>query len=116
GTGVITSGRIRLLEDRVGDGFYETSTLYADGLRFPTGVMPWKGGMLVSNAPDLLYLESKKSDTKADTSRVLYRGFDVANIQQLLNSLQFALDNWIHACAGNAGGDITSAEKPGLPP
>jgi putative membrane-bound dehydrogenase-like protein len=116
GTGVITSGRIRLLEDKDGDGFYETSSLYADELRFPTGVMPWKGGLLVSNAPDLLYLESKTSDTKADTRRVLYRGFDVANIQQLLNSLQFALDNWIHACAGNAGGDITSPEKPGMPP
>src|SRR5262245_17069524 len=114
GTGFITSGRVRLLEDRDGDGFYETSSLYADDLRFPTGVMPWKGGLLVSSAPDLLYLESKMGDTKADSRRVLYRGFDVANIQQLLNSLQFALDNWVHACAGNAGGDITSPEKPAM--
>ena len=41
-------------------------------------------------------------------------GFHVGNIQQLLNSLQFSLDNRIHACAGGAGGRITSAEKPGL--
>jgi putative membrane-bound dehydrogenase-like protein len=116
GTGTITSGRVRLLEDKDGDGFYETSTLYADDLRFPTGVMPWKGGLLVSNAPELLYLECKKGGGKADSRRVLYRGFDVANIQQLLNSLQFALDNWVHACAGNAGGDITSPEKPSMPP
>src|ERR1700682_3296445 len=53
GTGTITSGRIKLLEDRDGDGFYETSTVYADNLRFPTGVMPWRGGLLVANAPDL---------------------------------------------------------------
>src|ERR1043166_4403546 len=38
GTGTITSGRIKLLEDRDGDGFYEKSTVYADGLRFPTSV------------------------------------------------------------------------------
>src|SRR3954468_3784155 len=56
GTGAIRSGQIRLLEDRDGDGFYETSTVYAEGLRFPTGLMPWRGGLLVCNAPDLLYL------------------------------------------------------------
>src|SRR5262249_45952607 len=60
GTGVITSGRIRLLEDRDGDGFYETSTVYAEGLRFPTGLMPWRGGLLVANAPELIYLEDTK--------------------------------------------------------
>src|SRR5262249_16656234 len=52
GTGTITSGRIKMLEDRDGDGFYETSTLYAAGLRFPTSVMPWRGGLLVAVAPD----------------------------------------------------------------
>src|SRR5437667_2085166 len=42
GTGKITSGRIKLLEDKDGDGFYEKSTVYADGLRFPMSVMPYK--------------------------------------------------------------------------
>jgi putative membrane-bound dehydrogenase-like protein len=115
GTGHITSGRIRLLEDRDGDGFYETSTVWADNLRFPTGVLPWRGGLLVANAPELIYLDDPKSSGKATRRRVLYRGFDVANIQQLLNSLQFALDNRVHACAGGAGGTITSAEKPAAP-
>src|SRR5947209_3166625 len=44
GTGQITSGCIKLLEDRDGDGFYETATIFADGLRFPTSIMPWKNG------------------------------------------------------------------------
>jgi putative membrane-bound dehydrogenase-like protein len=115
GTGFITSGRIKLLEDRDGDGFYETSTIWADNLRFPTGVMPWRGGLLVANAPDLMYLEDTKNAGKADRRRVLYTGFDVANIQQLLNSLQWGMDNWVHACAGGAGGTIRSAEKPDWP-
>ena len=116
GTGVISSGRIKLLEDRDGDGFFETSTVYADNLRFPTGVMPWRNGLLVANAPDLIYLEDTKNAGKADRRRVLYTGFDVANIQQLVNSPQFALDNFVHACAGGAGGTITSPEKPDFPP
>jgi putative membrane-bound dehydrogenase-like protein len=113
--GKITSGRIRLLEDRDGDGFYETSTIWADNLSLPTGVMPWRGGLLVANAPELLYLDDPKGTGKATRRKVLYKGFDVSNIQQLLNSLQFALDNRIHGCAGHAGGTITSPEKPAWP-
>ncbi len=113
GTGVIRSGQIRMLEDRDGDGFYETSTVWADGLRFPTGLMPWRGGLLACNAPDLLHLEDTKGTGKADSTRVLYTGFDVANIQQLLNSPQLGLDNWVHACAGGAGGSIRSTELKG---
>src|SRR6516225_3260355 len=41
-TGTISSGKIKMLEDRDGDGVYETATVFADGLRFPTAVMPWK--------------------------------------------------------------------------
>src|SRR5438552_17544487 len=55
GTGHITSGRVKRLEDRDGDGFYERATVFADGLRFPTSVMPWRGGLLVANAPDLTF-------------------------------------------------------------
>ncbi len=85
-----------VLEDRDGDGFYETSTLYADGLRLPTGVMPYKGGLLVGNAPDMLYLEDSKKRARRIARRVLYTGFDLANIQQMLNSLQWGLDNWVY--------------------
>ncbi|MFO0877786.1 MAG: PVC-type heme-binding CxxCH protein [Gemmataceae bacterium] len=115
GTGTISSGRIRLLEDRDGDGVYETSSLWAENLRFPTGIMPWRNGLLVANAPELLYLEDRAGTGKADTRRVLYTGFDVANIQQLLNSLQFTMDNTVHGVAGMAGGTITSGEKPDAP-
>src|SRR5262249_14816737 len=115
GTGKITSGRVKLLQDKDGDGFYETSTVFADGLRFPTGVMPWGKGLLVANAPELVYLEDTKGAGRADGRRTLYTGFDVDNIQQLLNSLQWGMDNWVHACAGGKGGTIRSAEKPGAP-
>jgi glucose/arabinose dehydrogenase len=40
--------RIRLLEDRDGDGRYETSTVFADELLFATGLQPWKGGVIVT--------------------------------------------------------------------
>jgi putative membrane-bound dehydrogenase-like protein len=115
-TGHITSGRIKLLEDRDGDGVYETSTVYAEGLRFPTGVMPWRGGLLVANAPDILYFEDTKGTGRADRRRTLYTGFNLANIQQIVNSLQWGLDNWVYGVAGSDGGTVHSAEKPDMPP
>lgn len=114
-TGKIHSGRIRRLEDKDGDGVFETSTIFAEGLRFPNSVMPWRGGLLASVAPDILYFEDLDGDGKADRHRSLYTGFDLSNIQQLVNGLQWGLDNWVHGCVGSKGGTVTSVEKPNQP-
>ncbi len=116
GTGVITSGRIKLLEDRDGDGIYETSTIYADGLRFVMGLHPYKGGVLAAVAPDLLYLKDTTGSGKADVRQKVYTGFGLANIQQLLNGVQWGLDNWVYAISGSSGGTITPGEKSDMPP
>ncbi|MFO0811083.1 MAG: PVC-type heme-binding CxxCH protein [Gemmataceae bacterium] len=109
-TGETTLGRIRLLEDRDGDGVFETSRIYADRLRFPTSVLPWRDGLIVADAPDILFIDA------AGQRRVLYSGFVLDNIQQLVNGLQWGLDNWIHAQAGNKGGDIRCPDRPDLTP
>src|SRR5262245_32897622 len=116
GTGEISSGKIRLLEDRDGDGIFEKSTLFAEGLRFPMSVLRAKGGIIVAVAPEIIYLEDTDGDGKADKKRVLYTGFDLANIQQLVNSLTWGLDGWVYGTAGSNGGTIRSAERPDLPP
>jgi putative membrane-bound dehydrogenase-like protein len=114
-TGSIHSGKVKLLEDRDGDGFYEHATVFAEGLRFPTSVFPWRGGLIVAVAPDLVYFEDTDGDGKADRHRTLYTGFGLDNIQQLVNSLTYGLDNWVYACAGSNGGTVRSAEKPDMP-
>src|SRR5207244_9618219 len=45
-------GRIKLLESTKGDGHYDKCTLFASNLPYPNGVMPWKGGVLVTASPD----------------------------------------------------------------
>lgn len=116
GLGDISSGKIKMLEDRDGDGKYERTTIFADGLRLPTSVMPWNGGLLVANAPDLIFLKDTDGDGKADERRILYTGFDLANIQQMVNSLQWGVDNWVYATCGGKGGTITCPEKKDFKP
>ncbi len=109
-------GRIRMLTDEDGDGVYEKSVVFADGLRFPTGVLPWKGGLIVTVAPDIIYLKDTKGTGKADEKRVLYTGFGLDNIQQVVNSPTYGLDNWVHCVCGANGGSITCPDKPNAPP
>src|SRR5262245_36335575 len=79
------------------------------------GITPYKNGVLVAVAPDIIYLEDTDGDGKADKKSVHYTGFNLANIQQMVNSLQWGLDNWVYACAGSDGGVVRSAEKPDAP-
>lgn len=104
GAGVEPKSKIMLLEDKDGDGFYETGTVFAEGLPYANGVMPWKGGVLVTAAPDLYFLEDTDGDGKADEKRVVLTGFAVTNPQLRVSSLRYGLDNWIYAAYSRAGG------------
>ncbi|MBM3982459.1 MAG: c-type cytochrome [Planctomycetes bacterium] len=115
GTGKETRGKIKMLIDKDGDGVFETATTFAEGLRFPMGITPYKGGMIVAVAPDILYLEDTDGDGKADKTTVLYTGFNLHNIQQMVNGLQWGLDNYIYGIAGSDGGTITSPQKKEMP-
>jgi putative membrane-bound dehydrogenase-like protein len=115
-TGKENRGRIRCLTDEKGDGTFSKSTIWADGLRFPTGVLPFKGGLIVCNAPDTVYLEDTKGTGKADKSSVLYTGFGLDNIQQIVNSPRWGIDNWVYCTVGSSGGTITCPQKPGMKP
>jgi putative membrane-bound dehydrogenase-like protein len=115
-TGPVKSGKVKLLVDRDGDGFYEHCRTFIDGLRLPTSAMPWKDGVLVANPPDLVYYRDTRGEGRADLRRLLYTGFSVENCEQLINGLQWGLDNWVYGCAASPGGTIRSAEKPDQPP
>lgn len=112
GTGDVSSGTIRLLEDSDGDGKYEKSTIFAKGLRFPMGILPWRGGIIVAMAPDIIYLKDTSGDGIADEKKVLLTGFILPNIQQLVNTLNLDLDGRARIMVGGAGGTIICPEKP----
>ncbi|MBI5766779.1 MAG: HEAT repeat domain-containing protein [Verrucomicrobia bacterium] len=105
-------GRVRVLESTRGDGRYDKMTLFADGLRYPTSVLPWRHGVLVVAVPDILLLEDTDGDGRADKRTVLFTGLGVGNPQHLANGFQWDLDGWLQMANGNSGGKVTSPQSP----
>ncbi len=90
-------GRVSILEDRDGDGKFETSTVFLDKISEPFAVTVWGKGVLISAAPDLIYAEDTDGDGKADVVKKLFTGFSVENPQARLNTLCYGLDGWLQA-------------------
>ncbi|MEZ0255089.1 MAG: PVC-type heme-binding CxxCH protein [Chthoniobacter sp.] len=106
-------GRIVMLESTKHDGHYDKSTVFAEGLTYPNGVLPWNGGLIVTCAPDVYFLKDTKGTGHADEKRVLLTGFEYAKSTQLrVNCPTLRPDGWIYFAAGLVGGTITSPEHP----
>lgn len=90
------SGKIKLLTDRDGDGKIETSTTFAEGLTLPNSIMRWKNGVIVTDAPHVLYFEDADNDGHAEVVDTLLTGFALSNPQHNLNSPVLGIDNWIY--------------------
>ncbi|MDG2400131.1 MAG: HEAT repeat domain-containing protein [Akkermansiaceae bacterium] len=103
-------GVVKVLEDRDADGRYETATVFLDDIPFPTGVMPWRNGVLISAAPEILYAEDTDGDGKANKTEVLFTGFKPGNQQHRVNGFEWGLDGWIYAANGDSGGLVKSAK------
>jgi len=101
-------GRVRFLEDTDNDGRYDRSTLFLKGLRFPNGVMPWRRGVLISAAPEILYAEDTDGDGQSDHTEALFRGFIEGNQQHRVNGFTYGLDNRLYCANGDSDGDILS--------
>lgn len=61
---VLTGGRcsgddapatMQLSTDTNGNSRYDTATIFLDKIAFPTGVYPWRDGVIISAAPDILF-------------------------------------------------------------
>ncbi|XZE51749.1 PVC-type heme-binding CxxCH protein [Planctomycetaceae bacterium SH139] len=103
-------GRIKVLQDLDGDHHYETATTFADCLEFPTGVMPFRNGVVVTHAGRVTWMADADGDLKCDIQRDLFSGFAEENEQLRANHPTWTLENTIHVASGLRGGQITSVD------
>jgi glucose/arabinose dehydrogenase len=58
-------GRISMLEDKDGDGIYETTTVFAENLPLPTGLIWANGGLFVAATPNIWRFEDRDGDGRS---------------------------------------------------
>lgn len=100
------SGRVKILEDTDGDGVHDKATLFLDGLKHPTGLACWRGGVFVANIPDIFYARDSNGDGVCDERETWVTGFTAGNPQHLVNGFCLGLDGWFYGANGDSGGDL----------
>ena len=97
-------GRVSILEDTDGDGAFEKSKVFLEGLVMPRAFLLVQNGLLLAEPPRLWFYPiqngkpgeriivdeeyAKEADTKLGTK---------ANPEHAANSLTLAMDNWIYS-------------------
>jgi putative membrane-bound dehydrogenase-like protein len=99
-------GRIVVLSDSDGDGTYDKSTVFLDGLVLPRAIALVGDGVLVGAPPELAFWRDTNGDGKADSKFVLANDYGIkidparpllANPENAPNGLLWASDNWIYS-------------------
>jgi putative membrane-bound dehydrogenase-like protein len=106
-------GRDRLVicEDTNRDGRMDKFTVFADGLNIPTGFTFARGGVLVHQMPNTIFLKDTDGDDKADVREIVIRGWGRGDTHAGPNNLIYGHDNWIWGMLGYSGFDGTVGGK-----
>jgi len=84
--------KIIILEDTDGDGKAEKTTVFADGLLIPTGVIPGDGGAYVANSTEVVHLSASKPGEKADRKRIVLSGFGTEDTHHIIHTFRWGPD------------------------
>ena len=106
--------RIVILEDRDGDGVFETKKVFADKLNLVSGLEVGFGGVWVGAAPYLLFIPDRNHDDIPDgPPQILLDGWGFQDTHETLNSFTWGPDGWLYGCHGVFSNALVG--KPGTP-
>ncbi|MEP2347791.1 MAG: PVC-type heme-binding CxxCH protein [Algoriphagus sp.] len=94
---------IKILEDTDGDGKADKSTIFAEGLNIPTSMVAVNGGILISMAPDFIFLKDTDGDDVADVKEVVITGWGKSDTHAGPSNLKYGFDNKVWGVLGYAG-------------
>ena len=87
-------GRVVRLADTDHDGRYDKRHVIVSDLSYPTGILTWHEGVIVTAAPDIFFISPD------GTKKLLYTGFSTGNQQLRVNGLRWGMDGWVYCAAG----------------
>ena len=99
------TGRVSVLEDVNGDGFFEKSTVFLDQLIMPRALCLVRDGVLVGAPPKLWFCRDTNGDLKCDERTEVATDYgiqvdpkrpELANPERAPNAPLYAFDNWIY--------------------
>ncbi len=106
--------RIVRLEDKDGDGRFETSIVFADKMMFPEGAMWLDGSLYVAAPPSIWKLTDTDADGVADQREEWFEGKTLTTCANDLHGPYLGLDGRIYWTKGAFAQQ--TYERPGKPP
>lgn len=92
--------RIVRLEDRDGDGRYETGDVFADRMMFPEGCLWYAGSLYVAAPPQIWKLTDADDDGQAEQREVWFDGKTLTGCANDLHGPYLGRDGWLYWCKG----------------
>lgn len=102
--------RISILTDTDGDGVLDTAQVFADGLELPTSLVFYRDGVIVAQAPDILWIRDTDGDGTADKIETLYTGWGTFDTHAVINNFRWGPDGWVYGTVGYTRGRVKSGD------
>jgi putative membrane-bound dehydrogenase-like protein len=106
--GVSGGGRVKWLRDTDADGQLDEAQIFVEGLSYPTSAIPWRDGVLIIAAPDVLFAQDTNADGRADRVEPWLSGLEEANPQHRASGFEIGLDGWLHLGSGHGTKQLIS--------
>ena len=95
--------RITICEDTDGDGRADKFIDFAKEQSLTTGIVNVKGGIIVAQAPEMVFLQDTDGDDKMDKRSVLFKGFGIWDTHAGPSNLKYGIDNMLWGSVGYSG-------------
>ncbi len=111
------ASRIRILRDDDDDGFFESSSVFAENLPFANGLLPFHGPDTAPNGQPVLsvivtvsgrvqFMSDTDGDRRADVVETWFEGFAEENPQLRANDPTLGPDGWVYVANGLRNGTV----------
>lgn len=92
--------RVRICWDGDGDGRADQFRVFAEGLSIPTALCVCRGGLVVQDGTETVFLQDTDGDGRADRRTTLIANWNVKDTHGGVSNFRYGPDNWIWAMQG----------------